>query len=553
MKSKKDERVRGRFTTILIERYVLFSAVLLIMVFLALTFTVQNAEEPGRESVMEDLSDAFAGAQPDSYDTVDVEKYLGDRGYVQILDKDLNVIYSSDASKIRTRYTQREVDMISDYNEHVNVSIKEIDDESRGTVSEVTMTHVNTLQDTVRSELFLIDKDGNFIYSSKPVDEKKLSERELNFIDNAVSKRYTVFKYKFIDAEGEERILIGYSGRGHFGNMGRIYDMYFSVAWKFILAYLLLVLVFSLWISKKVGKPLTMLQDAMDSVASGNKGEKLEYSGPKEFVTICDKFNDMSERLAKSEEENRMLQKKKQRLVSNISHDLKTPITVIKGYSRAVLDGVAGKDEERKYLSTINLKAEYMSDLINDFSEYALSGDPDDAYDFRETDICEYMRELFADKYDEFEIAGRTPVMDIPEDEVYTLIDKRKFYRACNNILSNYFKYTPEGSKLFCRIRDDENYIFISLGDDGKGVGDEIKTDIFDPFITGDTARTTGGTGLGLAFVKNVIERHGGTVKLADPPDPGLEFQIIITLKREEKKRADETGSEPEGAADSGL
>ena len=80
----------------------------------------------------------------------------------------------------------------------------------------------------------------------------------------------------------------------------------------------------------------------------------------------------------------------------------------------------------------------------------------------------------------------------------------------------------------------DEKNVFLSLGDDGKGVTDDIKTDIFEPFVTGDMARTTGGTGLGLAFVKNVVERHGGSVELKDPPDPGLEFQIVIRLKRDE-------------------
>ncbi len=518
----------------LIGRYVLFSAVLLIMVLLALTITVQNTKNHGDDTAMADLSEAFAGRSPSEYDTVDVEKYLGKNGYVQVIDKNLNVVYSSNPDKISTMYTEREVNMISDYNEHVNVSIKEINDESRGTISEVTITHVNTKNETVENELFLIDGDGDYIYSSKPLDSEKLSERELNIIDNSVSKRYTISKYKFVDSNGEERILIGYSTGGYFRNMGRIYDMYISVAWKFALAYLLLVIVFSLWISKNVGRPLTMIQDAMDSVAEGDRGKRLDYSGPKEFVTICDKFNDMSERLAESEEENLILQKKKQRLVANISHDLKTPITVIKGYSKAVLDGVAGKDEERKYLATINLKAEYLSDLINDFSEYALSGDPDDAYDFKRIDICEYMREIFADKYDEFEIAGRLPVLVIPDEEVYTLLDRRKFYRAVNNILNNFFKYAPAGSSLFCRMWADEKNVFLSLGDDGKGVTDDIKTDIFEPFVTGDMARTTGGTGLGLAFVKNVVERHGGSVELKDPPDPGLEFQIVIRLKRDE-------------------
>ena len=480
---------------------------------------------------IKELSEAFSKVPVNQYDSVDVEKYLGKKGYAQILDPDLDVVYSSSSDRIRTRYTQREIDMISDYNESVNVSIKEIYDEQRGLVAEVTITHINSELERADSELYLIDEDGKFLYSSREIDAEELSERELNLIENAISRRYNVAKYKFIDTNGNERILIGYSSRDFRFSMERIYDKYISMGIKFLAAYFFLVLLFSVLISRKVGKPIRMLQTAMDKVASGSVGEKVEYSGPKEFVDMCDRFNDMSERLAEYEEEKRSVQQKKQRLVASISHDLKTPVTVIKGYSKTLLDGFAEPGEEKKYIAAINQKADYIAELINDFSEYAQAGDSDYTYSFQRTDICEYLREFFANRYADLEIGGRVPVIDIPEEEIYAEIDGKKFYRVCSNILNNYLKYAPPEARLFCSVAEEGDKVVISFGDDGRGVSEEIKDDIFDPFVTGDNSRSGSGSGLGLAFVKKVIEDHGGSISLKSPPDPGLNFQLVIRLK----------------------
>ncbi len=514
----------------LIGRYILFSLTLLAMVFLALTVTVNSTagERPAKK--IKELSEAFSKVPVNQYDSVDVEKYLGKKGYAQILDPDLDVVYSSSSDRIRTRYTQREIDMISDYNESVNVSIKEIYDEQRGLVAEVTITHINSELERADSELYLIDEDGKFLYSSRETDAEELSERELNLIENAISRRYNVAKYKFIDTNGNERILIGYSSRDFRFSMERIYDKYISMGIKFLAAYFFLVLLFSVLISRKVGKPIRMLQTAMDKVASGSVGEKVEYSGPKEFVDMCDRFNDMSERLAEYEEEKRSVQQKKQRLVASISHDLKTPVTVIKGYSKTLLDGFAEPGEEKKYIAAINQKADYIAELINDFSEYAQAGDSDYTYSFQRTDICEYLREFFANRYADLEIGGRVPVIDIPEEEIYAEIDGKKFYRVCSNILNNYLKYAPPEARLFCSVAEEGDKVVISFGDDGRGVSEEIKDDIFDPFVTGDNSRSGSGSGLGLAFVKKVIEDHGGSISLKSPPDPGLNFQLVIRL-----------------------
>ena len=133
--------------------------------------------------------------------------------------------------------------------------------------------------------------------------------------------------------------------------------------------------------------------------------------------------------------------------------------------------------------------------------------------------------------FGDLEIGGRVPVIDIPEEEIYAEIDGKKFYRVCSNILNNYLKYAPPEARLFCSVAEEGDKVVISFGDDGRGVSEEIKDDIFDPFVTGDNSRSGSGSGLGLAFVKKVIEDHGGSISLKSPPDPGLNFQLVIRLK----------------------
>ncbi|MGG7060712.1 histidine kinase dimerization/phospho-acceptor domain-containing protein, partial [Clostridium tertium] len=129
--------------------------------------------------------------------------------------------------------------------------------------------------------------------------------------------------------------------------------------------YTISTALFVMWLNWKVKKPLEKLNKAMISLSEGGTYESIEYKGSHEFMQICENFNAMSQKLNKSKEENEHLQSEKQKMLADISHDLKTPITIIQGYAKALSDGIISKDDQEKYLKIIYEKSNNLTELIN--------------------------------------------------------------------------------------------------------------------------------------------------------------------------------------------
>ncbi len=161
-----------------------------------------------------------------------------------------------------------------------------------------------------------------------------------------------------------------------------------------------------------------MLNSAMEKISEGDSGTVLNYYGPKEFVEICDNFNQMSQALDEANRRNKRLESQKQKMIADISHDLKTPITVIKGYSKAVADGMTAPSEQEKYLKTIYQRSSELADLIEEFHDYVKLEHPDSKMELETTDLSEFAREFFAEKYNEFDIGGLADLIEEFHDYV---------------------------------------------------------------------------------------------------------------------------------------
>ena len=244
------------------------------------------------------------------------------------------------------------------------------------------------------------------------------------------------------------------------------------------------------------------------------------YQGPREFVQVIDTFNDMEEKLKESEQQQLHLQEQKQKMLADISHDLKTPITVIQGYVDAMKDGLISKDEQKKYLDIISHKTQMLSELINTFSDYSRLEHPDYQPEMTQGDLVEYFREYVAQKYEELTIAGDFVEVDIQSSPVVMPFDHMQLKRVFENIVANTLKYTEKGTTL-------------SFGDDGPGIPERLREHVFDPFVTGDEARTSGkGTGLGMAIAKEIVSMHGGTICLSDSKESpaGTCYRIVLPV-----------------------
>ena len=308
----------------------------------------------------------------------------------------------------------------------------------------------------------------------------------------------------------------------------------------FVGLYLLLMVLFVLIISNQLSKPLKILKNAIENFSVGS-GNHIEYDGPKEFKEMVDSFNDLSDRLNASEEENRRLTEDKNKMLDDISHDLKTPLTVISGYATALHDGLIKPDQVNDYLRIIYQKSNRVADLINQFYEYSKLEHPEYNFEFEKLNVAEFLRELLVDMIDELNVNGFEVEVNFPDDEVgYIQGNQMQLRRVFENLIANTVAHTPKGTLLSFDMGCVGEKVLIRYQDNGGGISPEVADRIFEPFVVDDPARTKSGSGLGLSIAKKIVEYHGGTIILEKfAPKEMASYLITLPLYEEEEEKED--------------
>ena len=222
-------------------------------------------------------------------------------------------------------------------------------------------------------------------------------------------------------------------------------------------------------------------------------------------------------RMEKKQEELRLQYERARNLMlSDIAHDLRTPITTIAGYSKALNDGMVTSDEKRReYLEAIESKSERMSDLINLLFEYVRLESDNFSLRKTELDLTELLRENAALLYADIEEKGMDFEIDIPEDPCMASVDRLQFSRVITNLINNAVKHNEAGTQIVLQMQKRDGEIMISLSDNGTLISPLIADHIFEPFVVADASRESkGGSGLGLSIAKKIVEMHGGSIHL---------------------------------------
>lgn len=236
------------------------------------------------------------------------------------------------------------------------------------------------------------------------------------------------------------------------------------------------------------------------------------------------------ELLAQEKEQQLAFDRKRSLLLSDIAHDIKTPITTICGYSRALAEGVASEEKRKEYLDVIYAKSMRIDALISLLFEYVKLGSEGYELHREQGDLAELLREMTALLYTDFEERQMTLVLDIPEEEVFWEMDRVQMGRAITNLLTNAVRYGKEGGRVLVRLSGYE----ITVADEGEPVDPAFAEHIFDPFTRADKARTSqGGSGLGLGISHKIVEMHGGQLILNQTFGEGYTkaFQMRLTEK----------------------
>lgn len=530
----KNKRIKGRFSNIIIRNYVVFSVLLVILLFFVLYVTVSNLDKFDRNNKLNDLSKIYKETTVSDYGDTDVSQYVGKDGYIDVVDSHMNIVYTSDENQSKVTYTKALLKLIPYYNIEKYYDSDVIKKgRNKGCVI-IYSTSMGMKRNGVDTTTDVIDPnyDNAIVISTTFTDKERYTDTEYSYISKGELHGYKLNKIKYTDTSGNKYTIVSHTKKGVKEGLGKKEKVFLAVGIGFACMYILMLVLFSLWISRSVRKPLRILEEGMKEVSCGETGKQVQYSGPKEFVDICDNFNFMSTALYKLEKRNQHLQNENQRIISDISHDLKTPITVIQGYTKAISDGMVPPEEKDKYLSIISDKAESLAEQINEIHDYTKLDHPDYSYDMKPVDICEYTREFFARSYDELEIEGYLVDVEIPEVSIMVNLDIGKFNRVYSNLVNNFMKYNKPGKTIYCRIEYDDISVTIKIGDDGIGISKKIKGDIFDPFVMGEKSRSSGGSGLGLAMVNKIVKRHQGSVEVMNKPDKGMKTEFAIRLLR---------------------
>ena len=294
------------------------------------------------------------------------------------------------------------------------------------------------------------------------------------------------------------------------------------------------------WIYQSMITPMKKLQIAADNIRDGNLDFSVDYQEKDEIGQLAKSFEEMRQRLKDNAEEKISNEKENRALISNIAHDLKTPITAVKGYAEGIMDGVANTPEKvDKYVRTIYNKANEMDRLINELTVYTKIDTNGIPYNFAKLNVSKYFADCVEEIGMDLESKGiGLSYYNYVDEDVLIIADPEQLRRVVGNIISNSVKYMNKTNGFInIRIKDVGDFIQVEMEDNGKGIAQRDLPYIFDRFYRTDSSRNsaTGGSGIGLSIVKKIVEDHGGKIWATSKEDTGTIMYFVIRKYMQEE------------------
>ncbi|HKL42800.1 MAG TPA: HAMP domain-containing sensor histidine kinase [Clostridia bacterium] len=301
----------------------------------------------------------------------------------------------------------------------------------------------------------------------------------------------------------------------------------------FALFYIILHIIFIRMLSKIIIKPISSLRAFAIAMKDGEYDYEINYNNKDDEIgKVYTAFDQMREEIKESKALDKRYQYNRKKLIANISHDLKTPMTAIKGYIEGILDGVANTPEKLdKYINTIHHYIVDMDQLINDLFLFSKLDIDKIQFDFKPVSLKKYFEDCTEDL--EYTLDTESITFNYEnhcKDDVFLKIDAQQLKRVINNIIFNSVKHLDAANgRIDFFIDPIPKGCRVTIADNGPGVSKDQLEVIFDDFYKGDTSRKfVGGSGLGLSIAKKILEAHGGKIYAQNPKDEGL--KIIFTL-----------------------
>ncbi len=442
---------------LLIKNFIIFSLIIIGVFWVA----TKSMNVVGYKYMESSIKDYFANYLiQENYMDIDTNKLEEINGWINILDTDFNNIYSKGKVGItKTKFTMEDIVLLlnGEYelnNETIYASIK----------------------------FFQTNKGQNYIGLV------------------CIPKKYISIKPTLINVPNTIKPFI----------------LIFSIGiLVFSSGYISTVLLLSKRINNKITIPINLITSALNKVRQKKYNTRLEFEAENEFNNMKDSFNYMITELEKLFKEIEIEKQEKEQLIANISHDLKTPITIINGYIMAIVNGYVKEEEKiEDYYNIILKNSEKLTNLIEILLKYSKLSCKDFKLNLETVNLSEFVRLIVANNYKLCKDKGKVLLVDIPEENINIQIDKIEMERVLQNLINNAIQHNPEGTEIFITIEQNDS-IYIIIADNGVTFDNILVDTIFKPFVCGDISRNNGErSGLGLSIVSKIVEKHNGTISI---------------------------------------
>lgn len=278
---------------------------------------------------------------------------------------------------------------------------------------------------------------------------------------------------------------------------------------------------------RRVQESLSVIKEALEDIKAGNLNRRVLAKENDMTKQICYDIN----RIATTNQSQFIRQQQSEqaykRLMTSLSHDVKTPLASLVGYLEAVTENLVAGEEKETYIQIATEKAHQLKEFVESLFEWVKLDAGEQVYHFEQLDLNELTRNIMADWIPTLENSHFEYDIDIPENEYFMKIDVRAYIRILNNLIQNVLTHSG-GNKLTLRITENESQAQIAVTDNGIGISPFNLPHIFERMYQGDDSRLADGNGLGLAIVKELVNAHKGEIKVESILSVGTTFIIMF-------------------------
>lgn len=387
----------------------------------------------------------------------------------------------------------------------------------------------------------VVRKDKNIEYATSTLDKQALVTSLPKFEESNINTRdsfkindffftYVKFDFYFSDkSKGSIFVLRKVSS-----NAQLIQELFPILLGLLLLLFIMIIGLLNYLVSRSIIKPISVLREGAERIKSGDLNFEIKTTSNDEIGQLNKTFEEMRIKLKESITLQLQYEENRKELLSNISHDLKTPITSIIGYVEGIKDGVANTREKmEKYLTTIHVKAKDMDSLIDELFLFSKLDLKKESFTFEEIELVEYLRDYVEKIHLDLNQKGIQINHHVLNKPIYVSADREKLKRVLVNLVNNCVKYMNKDEKyISITLHEGPFDVVVEVTDNGYGIESSALPYIFNRFYRAEKSRNsrTGGSGLGLAIAKHIIEEHEGEIWATSEKAKGT--SVFFSLKK---------------------